>query len=172
MYKCNEDLEQALQGQHDELQRLRVSQRVAHAVKERLQMLHPVIDSWPQALAVAASPKNLPHSMKLLGSLVDGIWYAVGDTSTDMNWYTKRATLAAIYLSTELYMLNDSSPQYQDTWAALERRLHDSFVLGKALRSASDGVAEWAKGVAPQAAMAAAAAASSAAAPQAPQGQP
>jgi hypothetical protein len=28
-----------------------------------------------------------------------------GDTSTDMTWYTKRATLGAVYSTTELFMI-------------------------------------------------------------------
>ena len=67
-----------------------------------------------------------------VSELVDDIWYAAGDKSTDYNWYTKRALLAAVYSATELYMLTDYSPGYADTWEALDRRLQDVARLGKA----------------------------------------
>jgi len=42
-----------------------------------------------------------------------------------MNWYTKRAVLTGIYNTTELVMIQDSSPDYQDTWIFLENRIQD-----------------------------------------------
>jgi hypothetical protein len=37
--------------------------------------------------------------------LVDSLWHFAGDKSTDMNWYSKRLSLLAIYKSTELAMM-------------------------------------------------------------------
>lgn len=42
-----------------------------------------------------------------------------------MNWYTKRAALTGIYNTTELVMLQDSSPDFQDTWSFLDNRIQD-----------------------------------------------
>lgn len=42
-----------------------------------------------------------------------------------MNWYTKRAALTGIYNTTELVMLQDSSPDFQDTWTFLGNRIQD-----------------------------------------------
>lgn len=42
-----------------------------------------------------------------------------------MNWYTKRAALTGIYNTTELVMLQDSSPDFQDTWNFLDNRIQD-----------------------------------------------
>lgn len=139
----NARLMEALKLRAAELQALPVQDRVRVAIKLRLEMVQPHIGSWPQALAVAALPTNLPHSAPLLGQLVDGIWYAVGDTSTDTSWYTKRAALAAVYSASELYMLSDYSPHYAETWAALDRRLSDLLALGKAAKSVRDSVASY-----------------------------
>ena len=51
-------------------------------------------------MAVKAFPSNAPSSLESLCLLVDDIWYSAGDRSTDMNWYSKRAVLAAIYSTT------------------------------------------------------------------------
>ncbi|KAM9808220.1 LOW QUALITY PROTEIN: ubiquinone biosynthesis protein COQ9, mitochondrial [Neosynchiropus ocellatus] len=45
--------------------------------------------------------------------------------SSQMNWYTKRAALTGIYNTTELVMVQDSSPDFQDTWNFLENRIQD-----------------------------------------------
>ena len=56
---------------------------------------------------------------------VDAIWYAAGDTSSDFNFYTKRATLAGVFSSTLFYWLNDRSEGDAATWAFLDRRIDD-----------------------------------------------
>ena len=53
----------------------------------------------------------------------DKIWNALGDTSEDVNWYTKRATLSAVYSTTLLFWLGDDSERSVDTWAFLDRRI-------------------------------------------------
>jgi ubiquinone biosynthesis protein COQ9 len=48
-------------------------------------------------------------------------------------------TVRSVYVATELYMLTDYSPGYEDTWRALDRRLADVAAvgtLGAALRAA------------------------------------
>uniref|UniRef100_A0A7N5KF81 Ubiquinone biosynthesis protein n=1 Tax=Ailuropoda melanoleuca TaxID=9646 RepID=A0A7N5KF81_AILME len=46
------------------------------------------------------------------------------------NWYTRRAVLAGIYNTTELVMMQDSSPDYEDTWRFLENRINDAMNMG------------------------------------------
>ncbi|XP_017289686.1 ubiquinone biosynthesis protein COQ9, mitochondrial isoform X1 [Kryptolebias marmoratus] len=45
--------------------------------------------------------------------------------TAQMNWYTKRAALTGIFNTTELVMLQDSSPDFQDTWSFLDNRVQD-----------------------------------------------
>lgn len=54
----------------------------------------------PQAMALKAFPSNAPSSLESLCLLVDDLWYGAGDRSTDLNWYSKRAILAAVYSAT------------------------------------------------------------------------
>ena len=46
-------------------------------------------------------------------------------TSRDVNWYTKRATLSAVYSTTVLYWLGDDSIEHEETWAFLDRRIEN-----------------------------------------------
>jgi ubiquinone biosynthesis protein COQ9 len=48
-----------------------------------------------------------------------------GDQSTDFSFYTKRASLAAVYSSTLLFWLNDTSSEQNKTAEFLDRRLYD-----------------------------------------------
>ncbi|XP_061628564.1 ubiquinone biosynthesis protein COQ9, mitochondrial isoform X2 [Phyllopteryx taeniolatus] len=95
------------------------------AVETRLRMQIPYIETWPQAMSILLLPHNIPKSLKHLSTLVDDIWYHAGDRSIDMNWYSKRAALTGIYNTTELVMLEDSSPDFQDSWNFLDNRIQD-----------------------------------------------
>ena len=48
----------------------------------------------------------------------------------DYNWYSKRILLSGVVNSTQLHLLQDKSPDYQDTWQFLERRLQDVGTMG------------------------------------------
>ncbi|KAG9287131.1 hypothetical protein G9A89_001025 [Geosiphon pyriformis] len=85
------------------------------------------------ALAIMAQPNNLKMSFEHLAKLSDEIWFLAGDKSANMSWYTKRGELALIYSATELYMTQDKSPDFQETWAFLDRRLQEIAVLGKTI---------------------------------------
>lgn len=134
---CNRRLEAQLVDRRAQLEQLEVRDRLRKGVQARLQMLEPYMARWPQALSLLAQPAAAPRTLKLYAELADTIWHASGDTSTDLSWYTKRALLVGVYSATELYMVNDCSPGYADTWAALDRRLSEALELGKATQDAS-----------------------------------
>jgi ubiquinone biosynthesis protein COQ9 len=79
-----------------------------------------------QALAIMALPSNVPGSLHELAALSDEIWFLAGDTSVDATWYTKRASLSAIYASADLFMTSDTSPGFSQTQEFLERRFADT----------------------------------------------
>ena len=93
-----------------------------------------------QALALMAQPSHLPTALSELSSLSDEIWFLSGDTSVDTSWYTKRASLSAIYAATELVMTTDKSPNFHDTREFLDRRFMDVQIVGGTMGS----MAQWA----------------------------
>ncbi|XP_072242668.1 ubiquinone biosynthesis protein COQ9, mitochondrial isoform X2 [Leuresthes tenuis] len=128
--QCNSQLTDILAEQHNQVQlgqaeKKKTAEFLRDAVETRLRMYIPYMETWPQAMSILLLPHNIPDSLKHLSTLVDDIWYYAGDRSTDMNWYTKRAVLTGIYNTTELVMIQDSSPDYQDTWSFLENRIQD-----------------------------------------------
>lgn len=112
---------------------------VRDAVELRLRMLIPYINKWPQAMALMALPQNAPEAIRASWTLVDDIWYFAGDRSTDFNYYTKRTTLGLVYGNTELYMVQDSSEDFQKTWKFLDRRLENLAQFGKTIRQCQEG---------------------------------
>ncbi|XP_036605174.1 ubiquinone biosynthesis protein COQ9, mitochondrial [Trichosurus vulpecula] len=108
----------------------KTDQFLRDAVETRLRMLIPYIEHWPRALSILVLPHNIPASLNLLTSMVDDMWHYAGDQSTDLNWYTRRAVLAGIYNTTELVMMQDSSPDFEDTWRFLENRINDAMSMG------------------------------------------
>lgn len=114
------------------LDQLRVPERIALAVNIRLEIVEPWREAVRRALAVLAPPQHAPLALRLLYETVDGIWYAAGDSAADFSFYTKRATLAAIYAATLLYWLEDRAPGFADTRAFLDRRLAATARIGAA----------------------------------------
>ena len=114
------------------LEPMRISERVALAIATRLEIFAPWREAVRRALSVLALPQHAPLGLRLLYQTVDAIWYAAGDRATDFSFYTKRGTLAAIYAATLLYWLGDSSPDFADTRAFLDRRLAGAASIGKA----------------------------------------
>ena len=110
---------------------LKIRDRIKAAVRIRLERHSGQRESARRALSLLSLPFNAPLALKLLYGTVDAMWYAAGDTSTDFNFYTKRATLAGVYSSTLLYWLNDRSPGAEATWAFLDRRIDDVMRIEK-----------------------------------------
>ena len=115
---------------------MRVRDRVALALRLRLQRLEPYLHVWPQALATMVQPRNVGAGADSLAALVDEMWHHAGDTSTDINWYTKRGILAGVYSASELYMLTDGSPEFADTWDFVDRSLDGVLAMGRRGREA------------------------------------
>ena len=108
-----------------DLAAMRVRERIAHAVRLRLEQNAAHREAIRAALPILAQPANGPHALQSLYRTVDTIWFAIGDRTTDFGFYTKRALLAGVYLSTLLYWLNDGSEGAEASWAFLDRRIAD-----------------------------------------------
>ena len=113
-----------------DLASMRVRDRIATAVRLRLEQNAEHREAIRRALAFLALPQNGPLALKCLYRTVDAMWYAAGDTSTDYNFYTKRMLLSGVYSSTLLFWLNDDSEGHAETWAFLSRRIDEVLKIG------------------------------------------
>lgn len=114
----------------EDLAALRFRDRVATAIRRRLSVADREIVR--RGVTLFALPQNALTGSALLWETADAIWTALGDTSRDVNWYTKRLTLSAVYSTTVLYWLGDQSEGQAATWEFLDRRIEDVMRFEKA----------------------------------------
>ena len=116
----------------DRLAAAKIRERIALLVEARLEIVAPDREALRRALAVLASPNNVPRAARLGWRTVDLIWRRAGDTATDYNHYTKRVILLGVYGATGAVFLNDDSEEFADTRAFLDRRIDDILRFEKA----------------------------------------
>lgn len=107
-----------------DLNDMRYSEKVAHAIWLRLQAVEDK-EAVRRGTTLFALPHMAPDGAKLIWGTADRIWLALGDTSEDVNWYTKRATLSGVYGSVVLYWLGDASEGSEATKAFIDRRIEN-----------------------------------------------
>lgn len=110
---------------------MRFRDRIAHAIRLRLEQVAGQKEAVRRGVAFFALPANVGEGAAALWKTADAIWTALGDTSDDVNWYSKRATLSAVYSATVLYWLGDDSDGHQATWDFLDRRIDDVMGIEK-----------------------------------------
>lgn len=106
----------------EDLSTLRYSERVARLIRLRLDGADREVVR--RGTALFAMPHHAAEGAALIWGTADLIWRALGDTSDDLNWYSKRAILSGVYGSTVLFWLGDDSGGV-DTDAFIDRRIAD-----------------------------------------------
>ena len=129
-YHAKGDAEMLAQLAETDLEQMKYSARVAAAVRFRLEAVTDK-EIVRRGTALFALPIYAADGAKAIWGTADAIWNALGDTSDDVNWYTKRATLSGVYSATVLYWLGDSSEDHADTWAFLDRRIENVMQIEK-----------------------------------------
>lgn len=114
--------------------------RAAWLLKERLTYNEPIIPHLSDALARLVIPYNWQLAMDELHNLSDDIAFYAGDESNDSAWYAKRFLLSTIYVKSELFMLLDSSPQFERTQKFVDESVASMQTLGYSYNS----VEQWA----------------------------
>jgi ubiquinone biosynthesis protein COQ9 len=114
----------------EDLSALKFRDKVAAAVRFRLEAVSDK-EAVRRGATLFALPIYAADGARLVWGTADKIWTALGDTSEDVNWYTKRASLSAVYSSTVLYWLGDDSPDHAATWEFLDRRIGEVMQIEK-----------------------------------------
>lgn len=113
-----------------DLSEMRFRDRIATAVRFRLEAVEDR-EMVRRGMALFALPHHAADGARAIWQTCDHIWTALGDTSDDVNWYTKRATLSGVYGSTVLYWLGDDSQEHSATWEFLDRRIDNVMQIEK-----------------------------------------
>ena len=117
----------------EDLSALRFRDRVARAVLVRLGLADR--EAVRRGMTLFSLPAHAAEGTRALWGTADAIWTALGDTSDDVNWYTKRATLSAVYAATVLFWLGDDSSGQEATRDFLDRRIEGVMRFEKAKAS-------------------------------------
>lgn len=113
-----------------DLSEMRYSEKVATALRFRIEAMDNR-EAVRRASTLFALPMHAVEGGKLIWETADHVWTALGDTSEDANWYTKRATLSGVWASTVLFWLGDDSAGSADTYAFIDRRIEDVMRIEK-----------------------------------------
>lgn len=108
---------------------MRVRERVAAAIRARLDFLDDYREAERLAIAYWARPMRKFEGFRLVWKTADAIWNWAGDTATDYNRYTKRALLSGVLGSTMLYWLGETDRALVD--AFIDRRIDNVMQIGK-----------------------------------------
>lgn len=106
-----------------DLTALRFRDRIAAAIRTRLELSDRELVR--RGTTLFALPQHAADGAAALWQTADRIWTGLGDTSQDLNWYSKRATLSAVHAATVLFWLGDETPGHQATWDFLDRRIEE-----------------------------------------------
>jgi ubiquinone biosynthesis protein COQ9 len=123
--------------QSTDLDSLKIREKITLAVRTRIEVDAANREALRRASVSLLLPPASGSAAKALYNSVDAIWVAIGDTSTDFNFYTKRATLAGVFSSTLAFWFADESDASSDTWAFLDRRISDVMQIEKVKAQAS-----------------------------------
>jgi ubiquinone biosynthesis protein COQ9 len=126
-----------------DLAAMKVRQRVRAAVQLRLEAQAPYKEAARAMTRALAHPLRAPEAARLLWRTADLIWRALGDVSTDENYYSKRAILSGVLASTYARWFSDDSETSEATWAFLDARIENVMQFEKLkaqLKPVSEGM--------------------------------
>jgi ubiquinone biosynthesis protein COQ9 len=126
-----------------DLKAMKIRMRIAAAVRARLDALKPHKEAARRAAAMLSLPMNAPLGAKLMYRTVDAMWRAVGDTSTDFNFYTKRGILAGVYGATAMRWFTDDSEDQKATAEFLAARIENVMQFEKFKAKATEALSNF-----------------------------
>ncbi len=115
------DMDMAAAFPPERVAAMKIRDRIRALLLFRLDALRPQREAARRALATLAQPRHAARGAKLGWRAADLMWRAAGDASTDISFYTRRATLAGVHAATLLATLDDDDEAAAA--AFLDRRL-------------------------------------------------
>ena len=115
-----------------DLDKMKIRDKVTHGVLARLEAIGPHEEAARRAVSRLSLPSALGQGPKQLWASADTIWTAIGDTSTDANYYSKRAILSGVIGSSMMSWLADNSACKEKARAFLDARIANVMQFEKA----------------------------------------
>jgi len=114
-----------------DLETLKIRERVTQGVLARLKALDAHAEAARRASSRLILPDLAATGIKQIWDAADMIWRAIGDTSTDANYYSKRAILSSVIGSTLPVWLSDQSDEKTQGRAFLDARIENVMAFEK-----------------------------------------
>jgi len=108
-----------------DLPTMRIREKVRAAVQLRLEAQVPYKEAARAMTRALTRPDRAGEAARILWRTADRIWRALGDASTDENYYTKRAILSGVLASTYARWFGDNTPDHSETWTFLDARIEN-----------------------------------------------
>lgn len=112
-------------------QSLKIREKVTAAIRARLDVLRPHKEAARRAAATLALPIFGTLGARLAWKTADAVWRGMNDSSTDFNFYSKRAILSGVWLSTLTRWLADEDEDESQTHAFLDARIENVMQIEK-----------------------------------------
>ncbi len=116
----------------EEFGAMKIREKVAFAVRARLDAIEEHKEAARRAAATLALAHLAATGSRLVWRTADRIWRGLGDTSTDFNFYSKRAVLSGVWISTFARWLSDDSVDGSATEDFLKARIENVMQFEKA----------------------------------------
>jgi ubiquinone biosynthesis protein COQ9 len=111
---------------------MKIRDKVTAGVLSSLYAIGPHEEAARRAMSRLALPDAFGQGPKQIWSAADTIWRAIGDTSTDGNYYSKRTILAGVIASTLSVWLSEDEPQKPRARKFLDDRIANVMRFEKA----------------------------------------
>ena len=109
----------------------RIRDRIAAAINLRLNIALEHRLSVKKSLGLFSTPMYIHDGSQAIWYTADKIWIAIGDKSYDINFYSKRIILSAVYSACLLYWLDDESQDFVDSREFIKRRIDNVMFIEK-----------------------------------------
>lgn len=115
-----------------DIDNMRIRDKVTAGVLARLEVIGMHEEAARRAISRLALPDALGQGAAQIWASADMIWRAIGDTSTDGNYYSKRAILSGVIGSSILAWLGDDTDEKTKSRAFLDARIQNVMQFEKA----------------------------------------
>lgn len=119
--ECDAAVRETLAGL--DLANMKIRDKVTRGVLARLEAIGPHEEAARRAMSRLSLPNTAGQAPAQLWASADTIWRAIGDTSTDVNYYSKRTILSGVIGSSLLSWLSDDSFDKAKARAFLDARI-------------------------------------------------
>jgi len=124
---------------------MKIRDKVTAGVLARLYAIGPHEEAARRAVARLSLPDAIGQGPQQVWASADTIWRAIGDNSTDANYYSKRTILSGVISSTLAVWLSDNDPDKVKARAFLEARIANVMQFEKAKWEFKSRTKDWPK---------------------------